>query len=686
MDFVMLNRVLASALSAAVVVAASVTAPAASAAVTTASDLTSLLSVAAADTTHSYERSAFEHWIDADGDGCNTRYEVLITASTTPVTIDDRCRLSGGTWVSAYDGFNTHETTQIQIDHVVALAEAWRSGAWAWTDSQRREFANDLTVPYALTVASNTANQSKSDKDPALWMPTNTAYRCEYAISWALVKFRWSLAVDPAEHAALERQLSGACGTTPVTLPDKRPVSSPTDTPPHQTATTSPPAGITRLSGADRYGTAVAVSKRYSPGVPAAFVATGQSFPDALSAAAAAAHLGGPLLLTSTGSLPAAIREELVRLKPKKIYVTGATGAVSRAVESALRHIAPVQRLGGATRYDTGDRIVREVFDRAEHVFIATGRAFPDALAATGAAGSVHGPVILVDGTQRAVPTTTLALLRGLDVRSVTLVGGTGAVSAGIDHQLRAQGYRVDRLAGIDRYETSARINTAYFPAGAASTAFLATGQNFPDALAGAALAGRSSAPVYVTRAACVPEEPHRGLVALGAPSTIVLGGTTVVSDDAAANLGCLTTAVPTISGSARVGSVLTARPGDWTAATAFTYRWLADGHAIKGVSGKALTLTAAMAGRQISVAVTGRKSGYTSSVTTSVRTKKVAYPGRTAPSGYRTCPSWAPIKGNADSYIYHLPGGRYYDRTDPEECFRSEGDARSAGYRRSKV
>lgn len=187
-----------------------------------ASDLPGLLRIAAETTSPRYDRDLFEHWIDADGDRCNTRYEVLIEESTTPVTISSGCWIDGGTWVSALDGGWANSPSQIEIDHHIPLAEAWRSGASAWNDAQRRDFANDLGAVYMLNASSSVANQSKGDKDPGEWLPTNTAHTCEYVATWALAKYRWSLAVDSVEFAAIERELSGACGDTVVTLPDVR--------------------------------------------------------------------------------------------------------------------------------------------------------------------------------------------------------------------------------------------------------------------------------------------------------------------------------------------------------------------------------------------------------------------------------------------------------------------------------
>lgn len=187
--------------------------------VVTARELPAMLTTAGESAISRYQRDAFGGWIDADGDGWNTRYEVLIASSTTPVTVTGKCRLAGGTWVSAMDGGYAFAPAQIEIDHHVPLAEAWRSGASEWSGERRVRFANDLDVPYALTPSTTAANQSKGDKDPARWMPSNDAHRCEYAITWALVKLRWSLTVDAAERLALESELAGECGAIEVELP-----------------------------------------------------------------------------------------------------------------------------------------------------------------------------------------------------------------------------------------------------------------------------------------------------------------------------------------------------------------------------------------------------------------------------------------------------------------------------------
>jgi hypothetical protein len=160
-----------------------------------------------------YRRDLFVHWIDANGDGCDTRHEVLIEQSLTPVTVGTGCSLSGGSWFSFYDGLTFTDPSQLDIDHMVPLAEAWDSGASVWSADRRERYANDLGVPWALIAVSASSNRSKGDSDPAEWMPPAASAECTYLAEWLAVKVRWRLAVDPAERAALSGMI-GDCPTT----------------------------------------------------------------------------------------------------------------------------------------------------------------------------------------------------------------------------------------------------------------------------------------------------------------------------------------------------------------------------------------------------------------------------------------------------------------------------------------
>ncbi|GIE34639.1 hypothetical protein Ait01nite_076840 [Actinoplanes italicus] len=171
----------------------------------------------AAEIRTGYDRDLFNHWIDADGDGCNTRYEVLIAEAATKPTVGSGCALSGGRWLSYYDGAAWTDPADLDIDHLVPLAEAWDSGARNWTSAQRQSFANDLGDVRSLVAVTDNVNQSKSDQDPAEWIPSLTGVRCRYVTEWTAVKTRWALTVDTAEKSALTTY-AAACTNSTVTV------------------------------------------------------------------------------------------------------------------------------------------------------------------------------------------------------------------------------------------------------------------------------------------------------------------------------------------------------------------------------------------------------------------------------------------------------------------------------------
>jgi len=285
-----------------------------------------------------------------------------------------------------------------------------------------------------------------------------------------------------------------------------------------------------RLAGADRYATAAVISKgTFKPGVPVVYVATGVNYPDALAGSAAS---GGPILLVAKDSIPGATLAELKRLKPKKIVVLGGTGVVSVEVETALAPLTAgrVSRLAGADRYATAAKISADRFrPGAATAFVATGVDFPDALSGGPAAAKAGGPILL---TQRdKLPAATVSELKRLKPRRIVVLGGTGVVSAEVEIALEAHtGGKVSRLAGADRYRTAAAISKDGFGPGA-PVVYIATGLNFPDALAGGATAALKDGPVLLVSGASIPKATHDELTRLKPKRVVVLGGTAVVSE-----------------------------------------------------------------------------------------------------------------------------------------------------------
>ncbi len=296
---------------------------------------------------------------------------------------------------------------------------------------------------------------------------------------------------------------------------------------------------VDRLGGSDRYATSAAISAAaYTPGVATAYVATGTSFPDALSGAAAAGVEGAPVLLVQPTAIPAVIARELTRLHPGRIVILGGTGVVSPGVESALAGYTTgsVTRLAGANRYGTSAAVSAASFSPGvSAAYVATGASFPDALSGAAVAGHVGAPVLLVSTT--SIPAPVAAELTRLHPGRIVILGGTGVVSSAVQTALAAYtNGSVSRLAGTDRYGTSAAISAASYSPGV-SAVYIATGTNFPDALSGAAVAGHAGAPVLLVSATSIPAAVATELNRLNPQQIIILGMGGVVSQNVQSQL-----------------------------------------------------------------------------------------------------------------------------------------------------
>jgi putative cell wall-binding protein len=308
---------------------------------------------------------------------------------------------------------------------------------------------------------------------------------------------------------------------------------------------------VTRVSGADRYATAVAISAGFAPNVPVAYVTTGETFPDALAAAPAAAKKVAPILLTQPNALPDVTGAELDRLKPAKIVLIGGVAAVSQGVEDALRThtLGPVERLQGANRFATAAAISAATFPaNVSTVYIATGMTFPDGL--TGGPAVAHapnggGPLLLV--TPDVLPSETAAELTRLNPQKVVVLGGTGAVTDAVKDQLESYSIdAVERRSGADRYLTAVDVSSKAFAS--AAKVYLATGVNFPDALAGGSVAGIAGAPILLAQPTCIPASVNAEIDRLAPQQVIVLGGTSALSDAVVNRTTCPPPTTTTVS------------------------------------------------------------------------------------------------------------------------------------------
>jgi len=165
------------------------------------------LTVGRAQSMRGYSRDRFPHWADQGG-GCNTR-EVVLKRDGADVQVDRNCHVVSGRWNSLYDGRTATDPDTLDIDHMVPLAAAWRSGASTWDDEKRSRFANDLGRPQLMAVSAS-VNRAKGDQDPSQWKPPNHGYWCTYAQNWITVKRFWQLSVTQTEKTALIDML-GTC-------------------------------------------------------------------------------------------------------------------------------------------------------------------------------------------------------------------------------------------------------------------------------------------------------------------------------------------------------------------------------------------------------------------------------------------------------------------------------------------
>ncbi len=271
------------------------------------------------------------------------------------------------------------------------------------------------------------------------------------------------------------------------------------------TVTFSGEPGKERAAGADRMATAVAVSQKFFPNrTEAVYIANGLRFPDALAAGPAAAEASSPLLLTAGDAVPEFVLTEVRRLAPKAIYIVGGSDVVSANVASQLGAIASVTRLAGNDRHATAAEVSKR-WTSAATVYLATGRDFPDALSGGSGAAKERMPLLLAD--LDTVPDVTVTAIRRLAPSKIVLVGGTGVLSDAVERQAKGLAASVVRYSGADRYATSAdvvaKVTSVMVPK--PTTALLATGRNYPDALAGVPAAAVAKAPLLLTQPNCLP-------------------------------------------------------------------------------------------------------------------------------------------------------------------------------------
>jgi putative cell wall-binding protein len=341
---------------------------------------------------------------------------------------------------------------------------------------------------------------------------------------------------------------------------------------------------LTRIAGADRYETAAnAALEAFGGGAKAAVIARGDAFPDALAGSYLTGVLGAPVLLTKPDALPASTKAALDTLGATTVYLLGGTGAISEAVATEAKGTGStareVVRVAGDNRYDTAAKIatgqdsagIGEVGGKTT-ALVVSGESFADALAA-GPISHAHNLPILLTPSRSLAPEAADAL-DTLGVDHVVIVGGTAAVSQGVQDAIKAAGPTTERVAGANRYATAAKLADfalAKFADETDRAVDLATGEKFADALAAGPAAGQDKRVLLLTASTTLSSDAQTWLVdnAGTLQDGRVFGGTGAVSD-----------AVVSKAEAAASGAVTGPQSGQLTFEDAAnnTYRFVADG------------------------------------------------------------------------------------------------------------
>lgn len=258
-----------------------------------------------------------------------------------------------------------------------------------------------------------------------------------------------------------------------------------------------------RISGSDRYATSVEVSKRTFGSAATVVIASGETFADALSGAPLAGALNAPVLLVSKNLLPSSVKYEIKRLKPSKVFLMGGTSAISLSVEGNIRNLfspssLATQRLYGNDRFLTNLAVIKQLKrvrnSLPDKVFIVNAYNFPDAISISGIAYARGYPIVLTDG--KRIKSYLLDEIKSLPLSKVIIVGGTAAVSSGLENYLKSLfPGKVERWAGSDRYQTSAVVaEKSLLPeyGFSSKSVVIASGENFPDSVSSSSFVGKN--------------------------------------------------------------------------------------------------------------------------------------------------------------------------------------------------
>ncbi|TDL31326.1 peptidase S8 [Jeotgalibacillus sp. S-D1] len=285
---------------------------------------------------------------------------------------------------------------------------------------------------------------------------------------------------------------------------------------------------LERISGTDRYETAVNVSKEGWDKSDTIVLATGRNYPDALSATPLASKHNAPLLLTSSSSLPKAVKDEIKRLKAKKVVVIGGNSVISTNVEKEIKAlgITDISRISGKDRYETSVNIAKQL-GASDKVVVATGESFADALSIAPVAASLDMPILLTK--KSSAPASVIQYVKSAKFKQSFVIGGSSVIT----NQTAKNFPNNKRLSGATRYETNSSIINYFAKDLNMETPFLATGSNYPDALSGSALAAAEGNPMVLTHPKTAQKTTKDVIAKYGdkAQSYYIIGGKNALPD-----------------------------------------------------------------------------------------------------------------------------------------------------------
>ncbi|WP_407306611.1 N-acetylmuramoyl-L-alanine amidase [Desulfosporosinus sp. SB140] len=289
--------------------------------------------------------------------------------------------------------------------------------------------------------------------------------------------------------------------------------------------------GTSRIYGERQIDTAIAVSQTGWQHADTVLLANCDHFPDALVAAPLSHQLDAPVLLTPVEGVDPRVMDEIHRLGAQKVILLGGVAALSPQVEADIQKagLPKPERIWGQDQYETAQKVAERVGVKGQ-VILASGEQFPDALAISAYAGETETPILLTEA--KVMPDATkqeLDTLQQSGDLSTIVVGGEAVVSSSTLSSLN----NVQRIAGNDRYETAADVYDFAQDDLTATTTYLVTGENFPDALAAGALAAKQRAEIVMTQRNTLPGPTYS---VLSKPtespiSMVIIGGTAVITD-----------------------------------------------------------------------------------------------------------------------------------------------------------